>query len=187
LPQVLNAAARLFGARGFDGTSVRDIARAVGMLPGSLYCHFATKEDLLAAVYLKGVEQISGAVLDAIATQAQPWNRLEAACEAHLQAILRDDDYAQVLVRVRPTDAPAVCNRLIELRNQYEALFASVVNDLPLAAGTDRQVLRLMLMGALNWSQLWYRPDGRASPKVIAHQFVSLLRRAQEASPCHTP
>ncbi|HSM22357.1 MAG TPA: helix-turn-helix domain-containing protein, partial [Rubrivivax sp.] len=44
---MLDAAARLFCRQGYDGTSVRDIARAVGMLPGSLYCHFATKEDLL--------------------------------------------------------------------------------------------------------------------------------------------
>ena len=64
LPQVLNAAARLFGARGFDGTSVRDIARAVGMLPGSLYCHFATKEDL----YRRVVQQIFEIWLDAAAS-----------------------------------------------------------------------------------------------------------------------
>ena len=53
LPQILDHAARLFRTKGFEATSVRDIARAVGMLPGSLYCHFATKEELLAAVYLE--------------------------------------------------------------------------------------------------------------------------------------
>ena len=47
LPKVLDQAAKLFRTQGFEGTSVRDIARAVGMLPGSLYCHFATKEELL--------------------------------------------------------------------------------------------------------------------------------------------
>ena len=52
LPKVLDEAARLFRTQGFGGTSERDIARAVGMLPGSLYCHFATKEALLTAVYI---------------------------------------------------------------------------------------------------------------------------------------
>src|SRR4051812_19299039 len=106
LPLVLDEAARLFRTQGFEGTSVRDIARAVGILPGSLYCHFATKELLLAAVYVRGVEQITGSVQAAVAAHEDPWERLEAACVAHLEAILHDDDYAQVVIRVRPSDAP---------------------------------------------------------------------------------
>src|SRR5687768_5907230 len=91
LPQLLDEAARLFRARGFEGTSMREIARAVGMLPGSLYCHFETKEALLLAVYIKGVEQISEAVQSAVEKHKDPWDRLEAASVAHLGAILHDD------------------------------------------------------------------------------------------------
>jgi AcrR family transcriptional regulator len=180
LPQVLDEAARLFRTRGFDGTSVRDIARAVGMLPGSLYCHFQTKEALLVAVYVKGVQQITDAVRSAVERHEDPWDRLEAACIAHLEAILHDDDYAQVVVRVRPADVPVVDRSLVELRNQYEALFTGLINDLPLARNTDRRVLRLMLVGALNWSQVWYRPDGRFNPRAIARKFIALLRQGQE-------
>jgi TetR/AcrR family transcriptional regulator, cholesterol catabolism regulator len=180
LPQVLDEAARLFRTRGFDGTSVRDIARAVGMLPGSLYCHFETKEALLVAVYVKGVQQITDAVRSAMERHEDPWDRLEAACIAHLEAILHDDDYAQVVVRVRPADVPVVDRSLAELRNQYEALFAGLIGDLPLSRGTDRRVLRLMLMGALNGSQTWYRPDGRLNPRAIARKFIALLRQGQE-------
>ena len=180
LPQILDEAARLFRTQGFEGTSVRDIARAVGMLPGSLYCHFATKEDLLSAVYLKGVDQISAAVSAGARRHTDPWKRLEAACVAHLEAILRDDDYAQVVVRVRPADTPAAGSQLSVLRNRYEALFVQLIKDLPLSRGTDRGALRLMLVGALNWSQTWYRADGRLSPRAIARKFISLLRRGQE-------
>jgi len=176
LPQILDAAAELFRAQGFQGTSVRDIVRAVGMLPGSLYYHFATKEDLLAAVYAEGVRRISARVRAAIERLDQPWARLEAACVAHLEAILEDDDYAQVVIRVRPGDAPAARPRLIALRDEYEALLARLVQDLPLPRGTDRRTLRLMLLGALNWSQTWYQP-GRDSPKTIARRFVALLRQ----------
>ncbi len=182
LPQVLDEAARLFRARGFEGTSVREIARAVGMLPGSLYCHFETKEALLVAVYVKGVQQISDAVESAIARRSDPWDRLEAACVAHLEAILQEDDYAQVVVRVRPADVPAADRSLVTLRNQYEALFARLIQDLPLARGTDRSALRLMLIGALNWSQVWYQPGGRLNPRAIARKFTGLLRQGQEVT-----
>ena len=181
LPLLLDEAARLFRARGFEGTSMRDIARAVGMLPGSLYWHFETKEALLVAVYVKGVQQISSAVQVAIDRQEDPWERLEAACVAHLEAILHDDDYAQVVIRVRPADVPVVQQSLVELRNQYEALFTRLVAGLPLARGADRRALRLMLMGAMNWSQTWYRPGGRFNPRSIARKFIALLRQGQEA------
>lgn len=182
LPKVLDEAARLFRTRGFEGTSVREIAKAVGMLPGSLYCHFETKEALLVAVYVKGVRQIIEAVQAAVAGIADPWERLEAACVAHLEAILHDDDYAQVVVRVRPADVPVAHESLIELRNSYEALFAGLIKDLPLSRSTDRRVLRLMLMGAMNWSQTWYRPGGRFNPRAIARKFIALLRQGQEVT-----
>lgn len=180
LPLVLNEAARLFRSRGYEGATMREIAKAAGLQAGSLYCHFATKEELLRAVYIRGVEQICEAVQAATQKHTDPWDRLEAACVAHLEAILRDDDYAQVVVRVRPSDAPAVQDDLVRLRNQYEALFMQLLKDLPLARGTDRQALRLMLMGALNWAQTWYRPDGRSHPRAIARKFVQLLRQPQE-------
>ena len=182
LPLLLDEAARLFRAHGYEGTTVRDIARAAGMLPGSLYCHFATKDELLRAVYQRGVEQVAQALQDAVRNKDDPWERLEAACVAHLEAILRDDDYAQVVIRVRPTDAPSVQAELVELRNRYEALFTGLIQALPLARGVDRHALRLMLMGALNWAQTWYRPEGRFNPRAIARKFVALLRQGQEVA-----
>ena len=57
----------------------------------------------------------------------------------------------------------------------YERLFIDLVAALPVRRGTDRRSLRLMLLGALNWSQTWYRP-GRDDPRAIARSFVALLR-----------
>jgi len=179
-PQLLDAAAQLFCRHGYEGTTVRDIARAVGMLPGSLYCHFATKEDLLVAVYLRGVEQICAAVQSAVQPLTEPWARLEAACVAHLESILRDDAYARVVVRVRPADVPAAAASMAVERDRYEAMWSSLLAELPLPPRTDRKAARLMLLGALNWSQNWYRPDGGATPRKLARQFTALLRQGLE-------
>ena len=183
LPQVLDAAARLFCTQGYQGTTVRDIAQAVGILPGSLYCHFATKEDLLAAVYVRGVDQICGVVQAAVQHRSEPWERLQAACVAHLEAILRDDDYARVVVRVRPADVGArtdVSERLVHERDRYEALWTELVQDLPMPPRANRKALRLMLLGAMNWAPNWYRADGTSSPRSIARQFTALLRQGME-------
>ena len=180
LPLLLDEAARLFGERGYHGTTIRDIVRGIEMLPGSVYYHFAAKEDLLAAVYAEGVRRITERVNAAIAKRTDPWQRLAAACVAHLEALLDDGDYAQVMIRVRPADVPEVVAQLTALRDRYESLFVELVEALPLRPNVDRRHLRLMLLGALNWSQTWYRA-GRDDPRAIARHFVALLRRSTEA------
>lgn len=179
LPAVLDAAARLFAGKGYSATSMRDIAEACDMLPGSLYYHFAAKEELLAAVYEAGVRQLLAAVRAAVAREREPWARLEAACVAHLETVLRRSDYAQVLVRVLPGDVPGAASQLKQLRSDYERQFRELVGALPLPTDADRRMLRLMLLGALNWSRFWFAEGGRETPKSLARKFVKLLKEAQ--------
>ena len=146
------------------------------MLAGSVYYHFASKEELLLAVYSAGVAQLEEAATAALAKETEPWARLEALCRSHLEIVLKDSDYAQVLIRVVPNDIPAVATQLRDLRANYEDRFRKVVGDLPLPSGTDRRVLRLMLIGAMNWSLLWFEPQGRDSPRVLARKLVGFLK-----------
>ncbi len=182
LPAVLDAAARLFAGRGYAATSMREIADACGMLPGSLYYHFEAKEDLLAAVYEAGVRELLEAAGAALERERDPWARLEAACVAHLETVLRASDYAQVLVRVLPSDVPGAAARLNRLRAGYEQRFRELVAALPLPPDTDRKVLRLMLLGALNWARFWFDEGGRETPKSLGRKFVRLLKEAQHGS-----
>lgn len=180
LPLILDEAARLFREKGYAATSMRNIATAVDMLPGSLYYHFTAKEDLLVAVYEEGVRLITEKVRAAIARQAEPWQRLEAAAVAHLEALLKTGDYALVVIRVLPQDVPKAAARLVKLRDGYDSLFAQLVAALPLPPQTDRRTFRLLLLGALNWTQHWFREGGRSSPRSISRSFLRLLREAQE-------
>lgn len=179
LQLVLDVTARLFREKGYHATSMRDIAAAVGMLPGSIYYHFPSKEDLLVAVYADGVRMISDSTQAAAAAARTPWKKLEAACVAHLEALLATNDYAQVVIRVLPNDVPAVRAKLVGLRDAYDRVFDELIAALPLKRGVDRHYLRLMLLGALNWSQNWYRPNGD-TPRSIALRFVNLLRYSLE-------
>lgn len=175
LAQVLDAAAAQFAAKGYEAASIRDIVRSVGMLPGSLYCHFATKDELLAAVYAEGVRRISDAVTAALARRTDPWDRLEAACVAHLEALLDRSAYVKVVIHVGPGSVPGSAPALVALRDGYEQMFDALLRELPLPARTPRQPLRLMLLGALNWAPTWYRADGARSPRRLARDFVRLL------------
>lgn len=175
---LLDAAAEMFAAKGYDGTSIRDIAGAVGMLPGSLYYHFKSKEDLLIAVYRKGVARFEAAIDQALAsTGADPWQAIEAACAAHLSILLDGGDYARIVnpefVRSFPADMLPTLNAE---RDRYERHFEKLIAALPLDPETDRWLFKVALFGSLNWSQTWYR-KGRYTPQDIAAAFVSMLRK----------
>jgi AcrR family transcriptional regulator len=175
---LLDAAAAMFAAKGYDGTSIRDIAGAVGMLPGSLYYHFKSKEELLLAVYRKGVARFEAAIDAALgSTVAEPWQAIEAACAAHLSILLDGGDYARIVspefVRSFPPDMVPVLNAE---RDRYERHFERLIAALPLAPETDRWLFKVALFGSLNWSQTWYR-KGRYTPGDLASAFIAMLRK----------
>ncbi len=162
---VLDTAAGLFGARGYHGVSVRDIAAAADMTPGAIYSHFVSKTALLVAVYEEGIDRITASVDAAVAREMDPRNRLRAACEAHLTMLLDRSDYAHVVVRVLPQDIPEAAPQLVTLRDAYENRFRALMPD---------RHLRLLLLGAMNAVLFWYQPVGD-SPSAIARRFLSLL------------
>ena len=180
LPELLDAAARLFARHGYAAASMRDIAVEAGMLSGSLYYHFPSKDELLLAVYAAGVQALEDACAPALAREADPWQRLESLCRAHLETVLRDSDYAQVLIRVIPDDIPKIAEQLRALRGNHERHFRDAIADLPLPPGTDRRSLRLMLIGALNWAPFWFNPQGRDTPRALARKFVGLIKETQD-------
>lgn len=173
---LLGAAARRFARGGFEAASMRDIAREVGMLAGSMYYHFESKDALIEAVYALGVGQVTESVEQALAGVRGPWPRLEAACIGHLTALLADSPFARVMTADLSHLPAALRRRLVTQRDGYEAMFAGIVADLPLPADIDPRMLRLHLLGSLNWTPTWYRPGG-ATPAEIARSLVRGIRR----------
>jgi hypothetical protein len=133
-----------------------------------------------AATHFAGVRRIEAAVERAVDGVDDPWQRLEVACTAHLEALLDGGAYARVVVRVQPEDAGDAADDLIALRDRYEALFSGLIAALDLPDVSARRALRLLLLGALNWVQHWYRP-GRDTPRTIVRRFMGLLARGETA------
>ncbi len=174
-PQLLDAAASHFAEAGYDAASMREIAAAAGMKAGSMYYYFPSKEDLLVAVHEEGIRRISGAVIAALDGQSGPWMRLEVAMGTHLQALLGGGDYVRVVIKVPPRENAEARARLIALRDGYERIFIKLINALPLSRSVDTRHVRLMILGAMNWSPNWFRSDGD-HPHDIAKSFVQSLR-----------
>ena len=180
-PALLDAAATKFAEQGYHATTIRDLAAATMMTPGAIYFHVPNKQTLLLAVYEEGVQRIVDRVDRAIAGGETAWSRLAAAVEAHLEAILDVSAFARVVIRILPDDVPEVSADLTRLRDRYEERFRVLFGEVKLPEGMAPGLARLFLLGSLNWTPVWHRPD-RTSISEIARQMLAPLRAAGSAS-----
>lgn len=174
---VIEAAAKQFAKSGYDATTMRDIASLTGILPGSMYYYFRSKEELFAAVHEKAINHICLGVIHAINPGADPWTRLEQASQGYLDAMLNSAVYASLIVTEFPRRrSKRLRERLIADRQRFEQLFLDIVAELPLAPHVDRSYWRLALLGMLAWTYVWYKPQGGDPPTVVAHKLIEMLK-----------
>ena len=178
---ILNAAAELFSEQGYDRTSIRDIARQVGLLPGSVYHYFPSKDELYLSVHREGFRRVLERVKEAAASGSDPWDRLRRACEVHVAGIVEGSPVDRITGHsLAMTGNDDLLAKIAPARESYENVFRELIQALPLRPGTDRSLLRLFLLGGMNWVYLWYREGGR-SPQEIADVMVDMVRRGVTA------
>lgn len=178
--QIIAAASELFASKGFEGTSIRDIAAASGVLSGSLYYHFPSKEDLLFTVHQESLTAMRQQVEAAIAGISEPWQRLEEAIVAHCHVLLGGSVTRAILMPPRYYRFPGV-KKLVRQRDEYEQIFAGLIDDLPLSSRCDRHAFRLALLGAMNWTVFWFESSGRLKIEEVGRQIALMVRGAESS------
>jgi AcrR family transcriptional regulator len=174
--QILAEAAKLFYKRGYAATSVRDIANATGLLPGSLYYYVKSKEELFLEVHKLGMKALLDAAREACSGIDDPWEKLEAIAVAHSRVLLEDKGLMIMVAPLFSAEFASLKDEIIRQRTEYEGVIDNVIAGLNLAEGTNRRLFRLQFLGALNWAQTWYRADGAMSAAEIGAHLVLLLR-----------
>jgi AcrR family transcriptional regulator len=177
--RVLQAAARLFRDQGYAATSLRDVARAAGMLPGSLHYRYATKEDILSALMERAIDRLIEGVLSAAAAGTDPLDRMRLAIVAHVKILLSGEDSVYVLLYDWRSLSPAAERAIAKQRKRYEQfadeLLAQAAAYAPVLPGVDLYLVRQFGFGAANWVAQWYDPKGPYTPEQIADHFFRYL------------
>lgn len=176
--EILSAAASLFRRQGFERTSVREIAQVLGMTSGSLFYHFASKEDLLVMIMEEGLRDITQAVRQAQTAHQGLSQRLLAMVHQHLAALLGPRlDAMTVLLYEWRSLSPEAQQRILALRDAYEDLWTQSLQQAADQGLIDADValVRQTLLGALNWSAQWYRPGGRLGIHALAERMFVML------------
>jgi AcrR family transcriptional regulator len=169
-------AARLFAERGYHGTSIGDLAKALGVQKGSLYAHIDSKQDLLYEAMTEGARAFH-AGLDSIPDDVAPTERIRLALRAHLRVVAEQLDVATVFTREwRYLEGERALEFLAERRRYEErirALFREGRETGALRSDLDDAAAALLVLSAANWAYTWLRPG--ADTDVLADRFFSLL------------
>lgn len=176
---IMDAAMHLFGKQGYSGTSMRDIASAVGVLPGSLYAHIASKEALLVEIVDDGIHRFLAAVRPHVESDVTPAEKLRAMVIAHLAVVADNPERSLVVFHQWRFLGEGNIQAAIGKRRDYEQAFISVIDDGiksgAFRANLNRRIAVLTILGALNWTPEWLSPDGTLSPEEVGGVIADTL------------
>jgi AcrR family transcriptional regulator len=175
---ILGAAAQVFRRKGFHGASMADIAGAVNLQKASLYHHVSSKQEILLALLDRALELLTEHI-GAIAAQSLPADKkLRQMIRAYLKALADNSDLTAVLLFEHRSLDKKSHARHIPNRDRFERLWRDVVNEgvrAKLFTCPNVGLAVRGLMGTLNWTLTWYRPDGPMSIGRIADQYTDLF------------
>jgi AcrR family transcriptional regulator len=172
------AAAGLMRKKGYTRTTIRDIARAVGMGSGSPFCHFRSKTAILAAIAESGLRRAVGRAERIATTHADPRRRLLALMRLHLDFLHgADSDLGAVTLHEWRWLPEEEKERLRGLRRRYEAIWRDTLAGLlaERAVASDPMLCARLLLGSLNWTLHWWRADGTDRLARLRHAWVEVL------------
>jgi TetR/AcrR family transcriptional regulator, cholesterol catabolism regulator len=156
------AAARMFAERGYHGTSINDLAAALGIQKSSLYAHINRKADLLADIALTGAAAFHAA-LDAVPAGATAGERLELALRAHLAVVESQLDVATVWLQEWRYLTGEPRDIFLRERHRYEQrirdLFQAAVESGELRRDLDLDDATLVFLSVANWAYTWLMPE----------------------------
>ena len=174
--ELTRTAARLFAERGYHGTSLADLAEALGMQKASLYHHIASKEDLLWEVARGGAAAFH-ASLDQVPEEAPATEKIRLALRAHLRVVAEQLDAATVFTREwRALEGDRRTEFLAERRRYEERirdLFREGVEGGELRTDLDVATAALLFLSAANWAYTWLRRGGDTDS--LADRFYAVL------------
>jgi AcrR family transcriptional regulator len=174
---IVDAAAALFAAHGFNGASVADIAERCKTSKSLIYHYYESKEDILYDVMISHVRALEDAAADAMAGAASPEQKLRdltqlfmalyvGAANRH-KVLLNDLD---ALPKARRAEIVAVQRGLIE---KVQALLVEIEPALKKKPGAAFAAA-MLFFGAINWTHTWFDPDGAVNAETLADMAVNL-------------
>jgi TetR/AcrR family transcriptional regulator, cholesterol catabolism regulator len=178
--EILRTAARLFQQRGYDATSMNDVAAALKLSKGGLYHHFQSKDEILFEIMNHAMEITQERVIAPVRNISDPEERLRALIRLHIEVVLspRDREITVMLHENHPLP-PTLRKRINTRKKEYvhfvESLIAEVQRARRSAGNVSPRAAAFALLGMINWIYQWYKPEGDLQTHNLIPQFTDLV------------
>jgi TetR/AcrR family transcriptional regulator, cholesterol catabolism regulator len=178
--EILHTAARLFQQRGYDATSMNDVAAALKLSKGGLYHHFQSKDEILFDLMNQAMDVTQERVVEPVRRIAGPEERLRTLIRLHVEVILsvRDREITVLLHENHPLP-PSLRKRINARKKDYMHFVEKLVGEVQQVRRSQRAVsaraAAFALLGMINWIYQWYKPEYALNAEQIARQFTEIF------------
>ncbi len=176
---VFEVAAEVFHRKGYDNTSMSDVATAAGLTKAGLYHHVSSKESLLFTVLDSGLDFTESYVLKPLDSIADPLDRLKAMIDRHLRLVLEERNLEVTgLLHECKTLSASDRTRINRRKKEYVRMTTKLVGDVVQkyeVKDVNPKLAAFALLGMLNWTYQWYKPSGSSSREEIVETFQQIF------------
>ena len=177
LAEVYRTAAQIILRKGYDATSINDIANALGMTKAGLYHYINGKKELLFDIMNFGLDELDEEVATPARSIADPSARLRFIIASHAQLVTRGQGAITILVDEITALTPAQNRMITRRKREYFDRLRDVLNELKSKGklhDVDTTAATFSLLGMINWLSRWFRQDGALTQEQVAEQIAKI-------------
>ncbi|WP_019155726.1 TetR/AcrR family transcriptional regulator [Robertmurraya massiliosenegalensis] len=176
--EILRSAAAVFAEKGYHGTTMEEVAAKLLMTKGSMYYYFKNKDDLLFHCHQMIMNKSIKNMVDITNSPISAREKLERAVKAHIMLATNEKSIFMVMDKPNQHFTDEYLLEILNSRNEYASYFDDILNE-----GIEKKVfqsievkmVRMIILGALNWIQEWYNPEGEKTGEELAESFAHYL------------
>ena len=187
--EIIQVASRLFGLKGYNATSLQDIAEEVGLHKTSLFHYFKNKEEILTEVMEISFKKYTEILDDALKSRdISSEEKFKLALEEQVAVICKYKHYINVSLNEIKSLSPENRGRYTRTRNEYGKHFEKIIKEVQaddksnLFKELDSNIITLGILGMCNWIIKWYREDGPLTPKEISDIFFKMITMTENTN-----
>jgi len=177
--RVYEVAAEVFHRKGYDNTSMSDVAEAAGLTKAGLYHHVSSKESLLYTVLDSGLDLTESYVMKPLVAIADPVERLKTMIELHLRLVLEERNLEVTgLLHECKTLSTGDQSKINRRKKEYVKMSTKLISDVLnkySITDIDPKLAAFALLGMLNWTYQWYKTSGSSSREEVVRNFQTIF------------
>ena len=180
--RILQEAARLFTEKGYEATSVQDLAQALGLSKAALYHHFGSKEEILYEISLLALEGLVAAGEETL-REEDPKEALRRFMETHARYFEENRPFFVAMLQGIQSLSPEHREATVRLRDRHEENLRAILRrgvEQGLFREVDVALAGRAILSVLNWMIRWFRPDGPMRAEEVARAYHDLILRGLE-------